>query len=101
MAQPFGHPLEGRVRRRHRLRCQAAPSIVCILDYLYAHMRTNIVIDDKLMADTLRATGLRTKREVVELGLKTLLQLRRQAEIRKLRGKITWEGDLDAMRRDK
>jgi Arc/MetJ family transcription regulator len=64
-------------------------------------MRTNIVIDDKLMADTLRATGLRTKREVVELGLKTLLQLRRQAEIRKLRGKITWEGDLDAMRRDK
>ena len=64
-------------------------------------MRTNIVIDDKLMADTLRATGLRTKREVVELGLKTLLQLRGQAEIRKLRGKITWEGDLDAMRRDK
>jgi len=64
-------------------------------------MRTNIVIDDKLMADTLRATGLRTKREVVELGLKTLLQLRGQAEIRKLRGKVTWEGDLDAMRRGK
>ena len=64
-------------------------------------MRTNIVIDDKLMADTLRATGLRTKREVVELGLKTLLQLRRQADIKKLKGKITWEGDLDAMRRDK
>ena len=64
-------------------------------------MRTNIVIDDKLMADTLRATGLRTKREVVELGLKTLLQLRGQSEVRKLRGKITWEGDLDAMRRDK
>jgi Arc/MetJ family transcription regulator len=64
-------------------------------------MRTNIVIDDKLMADTLRATGLRTKREVVELGLKTLLRLLGQAEIRKLRGKITWEGDLDAMRRDK
>ena len=63
-------------------------------------MRTNIVIDDKLMADTLRATGLRTKREVVELGLKTLLRLKRQAEIRKLRGRITWEGDLDAMRRD-
>lgn len=62
-------------------------------------MRTNIVIDDKLMADTLRATGLRTKREVVELGLKTLLRIRGQAEIRKLRGKIMWEGDLDAMRR--
>ena len=63
-------------------------------------MRTNIVIDDKLMAATLRATGLSTKREVVELGLQTLLRLRQQAEIKKLRGKITWEGDLDAMRRD-
>ncbi len=64
-------------------------------------MRTNIVIDDKLMAATLRVTGLSTKREVVELGLKTLLRLRQQAEIRKLRGKITWQGDLDEMRRDK
>ena len=64
-------------------------------------MRMNIVIDDKLMAAALRATGLSTKREVVELGLKTVLRLRQQAEIKKLRGKITWEGDLDAMRRDK
>lgn len=64
-------------------------------------MRTNIVIDDKLMADTLRATGLKTKGEAVELGLKTLLRLRQQSEIRNLRGKIHWEGDLDAMRRDK
>ena len=64
-------------------------------------MRTNIVIDDKLMEAALRATGLSTKREVVELGLKTLLRLRQQAEIKKLRGKITWDGDLDAMRRDK
>lgn len=64
-------------------------------------MRTNIVIDDQLMADTLRATGLKTKREAVELGLKTLLRLRQQSEIKKLRGKVTWEGDLDEMRRDK
>lgn len=64
-------------------------------------MRTNIVIDDKLMADTLRATGLKTKREVVEHGLRTLLRLSTQAELRKLRGKVTWTGDLDAMRRDK
>lgn len=63
-------------------------------------MRTNIIIDDKLMADTLRATGLKTKREVVELGLRTLLRLRQQSEIKQLRGKITWEGDLDALRRD-
>ena len=64
-------------------------------------MRTNIVIDDKLMQDTLKATGLRTKREVVELGLRTLLRLGRQSEIRRLRGKLAWDGDLEAMRRDK
>ncbi len=64
-------------------------------------VRTNIVIDDKLMADALRATGLKTKREAVELGLKTLLRLKQQSDIKKLRGKITWEGDLDAMRRDR
>lgn len=61
-------------------------------------MRTNIVIDDKLMNETLRATGLKTKREAVELGLRTLLRLRQQEEIRKFRGKLQWEGDLDQMR---
>ena len=61
-------------------------------------MRINIVIDDKLMRDTLRTTGLKTKREAVELGLRTLLRLRRQGEIRRLRGKLDWQGDLDAMR---
>ena len=64
-------------------------------------MRTNIVIDDKLMRDTLRATGARTKREVVELGLRTLLRLRQQEEIRRYRGKLDWGGDLEAMRRDR
>jgi Arc/MetJ family transcription regulator len=64
-------------------------------------MRTNIVIDDKLMRDTLRATGLKTKREVVEEGLRTLLRLHKQAEIRKLRGKLNWQGDLEAMRTDR
>lgn len=63
-------------------------------------MRTNIVIDDKLMRDALRATGLKTKREAVELGLRTLLRLRRQADIRRLRGKLEWQGDLGAMRSD-
>lgn len=61
-------------------------------------MRTNIVIDDKLMRDTLRATGLKTKREAVEEGLRTLLRLRRQEAIRRFRGKLDWQGDLDAMR---
>lgn len=64
-------------------------------------MRTNIVIDDKLMRDTLLATGLKTKREVVELGLKTLLRLNEQQKIRSLRGKLDWQGDLPAMRRDR
>ena len=63
-------------------------------------MRTNILIDDKLMQDVLRATGLKTKREAVEEGLRTLLRLRRQAGIRQLRGKLEWHGDLQAMRSD-
>ena len=63
-------------------------------------MRTNIVIDDKLMRDTLRVTGLKTKREAVEEGLRTLLRLRRQAELRRFRGKLDWQGDLNAMRCD-
>lgn len=64
-------------------------------------MRTNIVIDDKLMRDALRATGLTTKRQAVELGLRTVLRLRRQGEIRRFRGKLRWQGDLDAMRTDR
>jgi Arc/MetJ family transcription regulator len=75
--------------------------MMCIDHLTGAAMRTNIVIDDKLMADTLKATGLKTKREAVEQGLRTLLRLKQQAELRKLRGKYVWEGDLDAMRRDK
>jgi len=64
-------------------------------------MRTTLVIDDKLMAATLKATGAKTKREAVELGLRTLLRLKQQTELRRLRGKYEWEGDLDAMKRDK
>jgi Arc/MetJ family transcription regulator len=63
-------------------------------------MRTNIVIDDKLMKETLRLTGLRTKREAVELGLRTIVRLRKQEAIRKFRGNLKWQGDLDAMRTD-
>jgi Arc/MetJ family transcription regulator len=64
-------------------------------------MRTNIVIDDTLMRDTLRATGLKTKREAVDQALRTLLNLKRQAEIRRFRGKLDWKGDINAMRRDR
>lgn len=63
-------------------------------------MRTNIVIDDELMADAIKATGLKTKKEVVEKGLKLILQQNQQQAVRKLRGKLNWEGDLDDMRTD-
>jgi len=63
-------------------------------------MRTNIVIDDELMKQVLKLTGLKTKREAVEQGLKTLVRLKQQEQIRKYRGKLNWEGDLDDMRRD-
>lgn len=63
-------------------------------------MRTNIVIDDDLMASAMSASGARTKRETVEMGLRMLLRLRRQGEIRQLRGALEWTGDLEAMRSD-
>ena len=61
-------------------------------------MRTNIEIDDNLMADALKATGLSTKKEAVELGLKALIKLNKQASIRALRGKLKWEGNLEDTR---
>ncbi len=64
-------------------------------------MRTNIEIDDRLMRDALKVTGLKTKRETVELALQTLLRLRQQAKAKELKGKFYWQGDLDAMRLDK
>ncbi|HWT11224.1 MAG TPA: type II toxin-antitoxin system VapB family antitoxin [Allosphingosinicella sp.] len=64
-------------------------------------MRTNIVIDDSLMAEAMKATGAATKREAVELGLKALVRLRRQHGLRAYRGKLAWRGDLEAMRTDR
>ena len=61
-------------------------------------MRTNIVIDDKLMSDALRATGLETKKEAVELGLKTLIKLKKQEGSKAFRGRLQWEGSLEEMR---
>jgi len=79
------------------------PSNVYIVGYTYTRrrtMRTNIVIDDKLMADALKATGAKTKREAVEMGLRTLLALKKQERIRGLRGKLRWNGNLEEMRTD-
>jgi Arc/MetJ family transcription regulator len=61
-------------------------------------MRTNIVIDDRLMSRALRATGLPTKRAVVEEALRLLVQVQGQTRIRRLRGTVAWEGDLDRRR---
>jgi Arc/MetJ family transcription regulator len=63
-------------------------------------MRTNIEIDDQLMADALKVSGARTKREAVDIALQFFVRIKRQASIRDLKGKINWIGDLDEMRRD-
>ena len=62
-------------------------------------MRTNIEINDKLMAEALRAGGFKTKRAAVEEALRLLVQTRAQGRVRRLRGKLRWEGSLDDMRR--
>lgn len=63
-------------------------------------MRTNIVIDDELMAEALAVTGLKTKREAVEAGLRLLTRRARQAAAADLFGAVDWQGDIDADRRD-
>ncbi len=64
-------------------------------------MRTNIVIDDELMREALKASGFKTKRAAVEAGLWLLVKLGRQKGIRRLRGKLSWQGSLDEMRRER
>ena len=64
-------------------------------------MRTNIVIDEGLMRQALEASGARTKKEAVELGLRALVRLKRQEKVRAYRGKLVWSGDLEAMRADR
>ncbi len=63
-------------------------------------MRTNIVIDDELMEEALKVSRLKTKKDAVEQGLRLLVQRKKQENIKDLRGKISWKGDLESMRRD-
>ncbi len=63
-------------------------------------MRTNIVIDDKLIAEAMAASGAPSKKAAVELGLRALIRQQALSELRSWRGKVAWTGDLDAMRRD-
>lgn len=63
-------------------------------------MRTNIEIDQKLMEEAMKATGLTTKKATVEEGLRLIVRLKKQERIKSFRGKLKWEGDLDQMRTD-
>ncbi|MBF0445977.1 MAG: type II toxin-antitoxin system VapB family antitoxin [Magnetococcales bacterium] len=63
-------------------------------------MRTNIEISDDLMHKALAISGLKTKKEAVESGLKLLVKMKQQEQIREARGKLQWEGDLEQMRSD-
>jgi len=63
-------------------------------------MRTNVVIDDKLMNKAKKVSGLKTKKETIEEALKLLVAQKEQSEIRNLRGKLKWEGNLEEMRLD-
>lgn len=64
-------------------------------------MRTNIVIDNKLMSAALKTSGLKTKKEVVEEALRLLVKVKNQNKLKKFRGKLRWEGDLNKMRQNK
>ena len=63
-------------------------------------MRTNIVIDDELMNEAMALSHIRTKKGVVETGLKLLVQIKKQEKIKGLRGKLKWDSDLNEMRLD-
>lgn len=64
-------------------------------------MRTNIVIDDALMGEAMLLSNLKTKKAVVENGLRLLVRIKKQEKIRGLRGKLKWDGDLEEMRADR
>jgi len=64
-------------------------------------MRTNVVIEDRLMEDALKLSGFRTKKEAIEAGLKLLVKFNRQEKIKDFRGKLKWVDNLEKMRTDK
>jgi Arc/MetJ family transcription regulator len=61
-------------------------------------MRTNILLDDELVERARQLTGIKTKRELVEEALRTLILVFEQAEVRQLRGKLEWTGNLEEQR---
>jgi Arc/MetJ family transcription regulator len=65
------------------------------------HVRTNVVINDDLMESALKTSGIKTKKEAIEEGLKLLVQMKNQEKIKQFRGKLKWTGNLDEMRSDR
>jgi Arc/MetJ family transcription regulator len=61
-------------------------------------MKIDVLIDEKLLAEAIKVTGLKTKKEVIELGLQTLIKLKQQEKIKAYRGNLQWEGNLDEIR---
>lgn len=78
---------------------------MCIIKHINTHgrrrVRTNVVIDDDLMESALKASGIKTKKEAIEQGLRLLVQMKSQEKIRKFRGKLKWTGKLEEMRLDR
>ena len=77
---------------------------MCMLHHIFTHgnnMRTNIVINEELMASALHISGLPTKKAVVEEALKLLVQIKKQQKLKALKGKLSWTGNLEMMRTDK
>lgn len=68
---------------------------------MYSVKRTNIVLDETLVAEAQRLTGIKTQRELVHQALSQLVRREQQRDILKLRGAITWEGDLSELRRER
>lgn len=64
-------------------------------------MRTNIVLEDDLIDHARRLTGIKTKKQVIQETLRLLIQLKEQEQVRALRGKLNWEGNLDEMRQER
>ncbi len=86
---------------KHALDLREILSITMAITHRIGSMRITIEIDDKLMAAAMKASGAATKRETIAMALELLVRRGKQLDIRNLRGKVQWEGDLDAMRRDR
>ncbi len=84
----------------YRLTDKANEKLIDKETYVVKTLSVDSELNDSLMTDVLQVTGLKTKKEAVELGLKTLIRLKKQEEIKKFKGKLKWDDDLDRMRTD-